>query len=73
MISDYKNIEIKEVIVEAGTGSALDLCIHEAMMLACKERVKVRLVHNGNTYMIDPQVLREFAYNSMKKFERRIV
>jgi len=47
-------IEIIEIKVEALPGTNFPQCLRESMKLAINEWRKVRLIFNGQEYLVDP-------------------
>lgn len=56
-MNKYKYLDNRSVIisVDAQPGTAQEMCLRDALMLAIEEGVIVKVTHDGKTFSIDPE------------------
>jgi len=59
------------VLVEASSGAHRTDSIKESILLAIKENRKVKLTHNEDVYIIDPENIINFIINNKIKLQKK--
>ncbi len=58
MDAELKTITVTEVVVQARSGRGVADCLREAALLALTEQRHVRLLHNEDSYVANPNRVR---------------
>lgn len=66
-LKEKNNIFIKELVVEAQSGTSRLNCLKDAMVLAVEEWITTRLIFNDESVVIDPEKLCDMVVKSVEE------